>query len=143
MKFIRDIVGRVLVGLGTLCLITPLYSLLHGEFQLRTTLVAIVVGVLLVFGGVVVLRPPNLQSRPRYWRPAISGIICSICTLLLFVCFFVVYRWPAEKAPDWLIFLTMILLVVAGFAAVVCIVSGARALFRPEREQNQNEKVVA
>jgi len=143
MKFIRDIVGRVLVGLGTLCLITPLYSLLHGEFQLRTALVAVVVGVILASGGVVVLMPRNLRSRPRYWRPAISGIICSVCTLLLFVDFFVVYRWPAEKAPDWLMFVTLFLLVVAGFSAVVCIVSGARALFRPELDQNQNEKTIA
>jgi hypothetical protein len=143
MKYIRDIIGRVLVGLGTLCLITPLYSLLHANFHLRATLVAVVVGVLLTFGGIVILRPPNLQSRPRYWGPAISGVTCSICTLLLFVCFFVVYRWPAEKAPDWLMLVTLFLLVVAGLAAVVCIVSGAKAFFRPKVVQDQNEKVVA
>ena len=137
MKYIRDIVGRVLIGLGTLCLVTPLYSLMHAEFNLRTTLVAVVVGVIFVSGGVVILRPPNLQNRPRYWGPAVSGLICSICMLVLFVSFFVIYRWPAEKAPDWLVLMTAFIAVVGIISAVACAVTGARAFFSPSSDQSK------
>jgi len=143
VKFIRNIIGQVLVYLGALCFISPLYALLHADFDLRTEAIVVVMGVVLACGGVFVLRSANLRRRPRYWRAAISGIICSVCTLLLLVCSFLVYRWPDETAPDWLVLVVLLLLVGAGFAALVCIVSGVRAFFSPDVEQNQNEKIVA
>jgi hypothetical protein len=129
MKSIRDIIGRALLILGVAFLIVPLNSVLRSEFKLGPALLSVLAGVILVFGGIVVLEPPGLEGRPRFWWPAVSGFICSVCTFLLFVNLFVVYRWPAARASDWLIFGMLFSSVVGSLAAVVCIVTGVRAFF--------------
>jgi len=129
MKSIRDIVGRVLFILGIAFLLTPLYSLSHSEFKLGPALLSVFAGAILISGGLVILAPPRLESRHRFWWPAVSGFICSVGTLLLFANLFVVYRWPAERASDWLLFGILFSLVVGGLAALVCIVTGIRAFF--------------
>ncbi len=77
MKYIRNLIGQVLLGLGLICIMVPFYSLQHSDFRWSTTIVALVVGVIFILGGTVLIKPPNLRVRPLYWGPAVSGAICS------------------------------------------------------------------
>jgi hypothetical protein len=131
MKYIRNLAGQVLVALGALFLVLPLYSLLRSEFKWQAELVSVTVGAILVSVGLAVLKSRSLQTRPRFWAAAVSGLVCSVCSLSVFAGLLAVCRWPAAKAPDWLILVTLFLSVVGIGAALVCIFTGARALLRP------------
>lgn len=139
MNYIRNIIGQVLISLGSLFILVPVYSLLHSDFKWQPVMFALIIGVILLFVGTIILKQPKLRTRPRYWAPALSGAISSACTLLLFVALIVVYRMTAKKAPDWLILVMFFLSVVAIVAAITCIATLITAAVKSD-PQKDNEK---
>jgi hypothetical protein len=137
----RRFVGRLIGALGALIVMAAFYDVISSESptpKWSTFLFMLVTGVGLVLVASWLLKQP--RPRPRYWRTAISGIVCSGCSVLFFVCVVVVVRTPKEHIPRWLWGVIGLLIVVGTFAAIACIHSGIMDALGAKLESSKDDK---
>lgn len=121
----RRLAGQLIGTLGALIVVAAFYGVVSSDSSTpkwRTLFFMLITGVALVVAGGLLVKPP--RHRPRYWRTAVSGVVCSACSLLFFVCVVIVVRTPKDHIPRWLWGVIGLLIVVGTFAAIVCIHSG-------------------
>lgn len=121
----RRFMGQLIGTFGSLIVVCAFYGVISSESptpKWGTFFFMLVTGVGLVLAASWLLKEP--RPRPRYWRTAVSGVVCSACYLLFFVCVVVVVRTPKEHIPRWLWGVIGLLIVVGTFAAIACIHSG-------------------
>jgi len=120
----REVLGEFMGGVGLLLIMVPFYWLLFSDSYKPglSTAGIFLIGVALVYCCVLLERPP--KSRPPYWWPAISGMICSGCTLGFLAFGIYVARTPEKDILSWVIVMIFLLAVASAVSAITCLGSG-------------------
>src|SRR3974390_3435091 len=112
----RKLAGQFLATFGMLIIMAAFYGVIFSESptpKWSTLFFMLITGVGLLAVGILLQKPR--RPRPRYWRTAVNGVVCSGCSLLLLACVILVARTPKENIPRWIWGVIALLLVVGNF----------------------------
>jgi len=125
------IAGKILGTIGMLVALGAFLDLKpnadSSSTKLSRTFFMLIIGIGLIFVAVLLMKPR--APRPRYFYPAIWGIVCSACALLFSICTVYIARTPREQIPRWVWDATVFVVVVGLFSAIASITTGISVVF--------------
>jgi len=131
----RRLVGQLLATLGSLLVMAGFYP--TDSIKWSTTFGMFFTGVGLILAGGWLAKPG--RPRPRYWWPALWGMVTSSSLLLLLVCAVYIVRTPANRIPNWVRDVVALLVVVALPSALCCIIAGVRDAIGSRKDTHAEE----